>query len=173
MSDLYIHFSMCSHKYKVMIKDWSILHALTFWMHVHQATPLQRHLHSIHFQWSTHVLAHLASSRATMLANAFSTPTNITEFGRISSCCICWNNSIAFHLYLHFTCPNIMAVQVTTFWDGILLNTLQATSQGCHILHTCPPSCTPTKTSDSQPVWMICSMNKRTHLQELLNQHIH
>ncbi len=69
---------------------------LTFWMHVHQATPLQRHLHPIHFQWSTHVLAHLPSSRATMLAHAFSTPTNITEFGRISYCCICWNNSIAF-----------------------------------------------------------------------------
>jgi len=105
LSDLYIHFSMCNHKYKVMIKDWSILHALTFWMHVHQATPLQRHLHSIHFQWSTHVLAHLASSRATMLANAFSTPTNITEFGHISSCCICWNNSIAFHLCLHSHVP--------------------------------------------------------------------
>jgi hypothetical protein len=100
-------------------------------MHVHQATPLQRHLHPIHFQWPTHVLAHLPSSRATMLlAHAFSTPTNITEFGHISSCCICWNNSIAFHDCLHFTCPNILAVQVTTFGNGILLNTLQATSQG-------------------------------------------
>jgi hypothetical protein len=34
------------------------------------------------------------------------------------------NSSSAFCPSPHFTCPNIMAIQVTTFQDGILFNTI-------------------------------------------------
>ncbi len=58
---------------------------------------------------------HLPSSSATTLAYAFSTPTRVTEFGCTPSCCIFWNTYSAFCPCPHFTSPNIMAVQLTTF----------------------------------------------------------
>ncbi len=56
---------------------------------------------------------HLPSSSAITLAYAFSTPTKVTEF---PSCCIFWNTYSAFCPCPHFTSPNIMAVQLTTFF---------------------------------------------------------
>jgi hypothetical protein len=56
-------------------------------------------------------------------------PIKVIEIGS-TPCCICWNSSSSF--CPQFTCPNIMAVQVVTFWDGILLNTLQASSMLPH-----------------------------------------
>ncbi len=45
------------------------------------------------------------------------------------------NNLNAFYHSLHCICPNIMVVQVTTYWDGILLNTLQASSMLPHFAY--------------------------------------
>jgi hypothetical protein len=71
---------------------------------------------------------HLPSSVTTTLAHAFSTHTKVTGLGHTPSCCICQNSSSTFCPSPHFTCPNIMAFQVITFQNGILLNTLQASS---------------------------------------------
>ncbi len=49
-----------------------------------------------------------------------------------------------------------MVVQVTIFQDGILLNTLQASSRLPHFAYL-STKLFPTKTSDSQPLWMSCS----------------
>ncbi len=76
--------------------------------------------------WMICSWAHLHTSRATMLAHAFSIPTKVTRFGRAPSCCICQNSSSVFCHCPHFTCPYIMVVQVTTSWDDIFLNALQA-----------------------------------------------
>jgi hypothetical protein len=46
----------------------------------------------------------------------------VTKFGHIIFCCTCWNSFIAFCPCLRFICHNIMAIHITTFWDGILLN---------------------------------------------------
>ncbi len=99
--------------------------------------------------------AHLPSLSATMLAHAFNSPTKVTELGCTPSCCICQNSSIASCPWLHFTCPNTMAVQVTISWDEIFLNTLQAFSMLPHFAYM-PMKLLPTETSDSQPLWMSC-----------------
>jgi hypothetical protein len=68
-------------------------------------------------------------------------------------CCICQHSSSAFWACPHFTYPNIIAFQVPTSWDGILLNILSILH--AHIWHT---GLHPTKTSPSEPLWwMICS----------------
>jgi hypothetical protein len=50
----------------------------------------------------------------------------VIKFGCTPSCSICLNSCNAFCPCPHCTCPNIMAIHVTTFQDGILLKTLQA-----------------------------------------------
>jgi hypothetical protein len=52
--------------------------------------------------------------------------------------------------------PPSMAFQVTIFWDGILLHTLQASSRLPHFAYM-SMKLLPTKTSESYPLWMICS----------------
>jgi hypothetical protein len=49
-----------------------------------------------------------------------------------------------------------MAVQVTTSWDDILLNTLQASSMLPHFAYMLT-RLQPTMTSESNPLSMICS----------------
>ncbi len=78
---------------------------------------------------------HLPSSRATILAHAFSTPKKARESGCTLSFCICWNSSSTFCPCLDFTCANIMAFQVTTSQDGILSNTLQDSSMLPHFAY--------------------------------------
>jgi hypothetical protein len=85
-----------------------------------------------------------------------STPTKVTEFGCTPSCCICQNSSSAFCPCPHFTCPNTMALQVTTSQDGILWNTFQASSMPPHFAYMSTKQL-PTKTSDSKPLWTICT----------------
>ncbi len=51
--------------------------------------------------------------------------------------------------------PPSMAFQVTTPRDGILLNTLQASSMLPHFAYM-STKLLPTKTSDSKPLWMSC-----------------
>ncbi len=79
------------------------------------------------------------SSSATRLAQAFSSPTKGREFSRTSSCCICQHISSDVCPFPHFRYPNIIMFQVITSRDGILLNTLHASSM-LHILHTCQPN---------------------------------
>jgi hypothetical protein len=90
------------------------------------------------------------------LVHAFSIPRKVAKSGCTPSCCICQNSSSAFCPYLSFTCPNIMAFQVTTSQDGILSNTLQASSILPHFAYM-SSKLVPTKTSDSHPLWMIYS----------------
>jgi hypothetical protein len=60
-------------------------------------------------------------------------PTKVIEFGCTPSCCICQNSSSIFYPCLHCTCPNIMAVQVITFENGmVLLNVFQTYSMLPH-----------------------------------------
>jgi len=66
------------------------------------------------------------------------------------------NRSSAFCPCPHFMCPNIMASQVTTFHDGLLVNTCQAASMLPHFAYM-STKLFPTKTSDSKPLWMSCS----------------
>jgi hypothetical protein len=70
-----------------------------------------------------------------MLAHAFNTPTKVTRFGSKPSCCTCQNSSSAFRPWPYFTCANTMTFQVTTSQDGILLNTLQASSMLPHFAY--------------------------------------
>ncbi len=112
-----------------MASGWtlsSILHAPTFCIHVHQSilhndvrltTTLNDLLMSTPGLLKGHYMVH-----------AFSTATKLTEVGHTLSCCISWNRSSAFCPCPHFTCSNIIVFQVTTFQDGILLNTCQAAS---------------------------------------------
>jgi hypothetical protein len=109
----------------------SFLNAPTLCIHVNQATTCAKTSDSKSL-WTTCWWTYMRFSIATMVAHAFSTPTKVTEFGHTPSCCICWNRFSAFCSWSHFTCPNIMAVQVSTFRDGILLNTLQACSMLPH-----------------------------------------
>ncbi len=77
-----------------------------------------------------------SSLSVTMLAHAFNTPIKVTTFGYTSLYCIRWNNSNAFYPSPHFTCPHIiMAIQVTTFWNGILLSTIQVSSMFPHFAY--------------------------------------
>jgi hypothetical protein len=48
-----------------------------------------------------------------------------------------------------------MVLQVTTTWDGILLNTPQASSRLPHFAYM-STKLFPTKISDLQPLWMSC-----------------
>ncbi len=108
-----------------------------------------------HPLWTISSWTHLPSSIATMLAHAFSTPTKVTAFGRTPSCCICWNSFSAFCPWPHLTCLNIMVVQVTTSWYGILSCTLRASFMLLHLAYMWT-KLYPRKTSTSQPLWIIC-----------------
>ncbi len=145
----------------------SFLNAPTLCIHVNQATAHAKTSDSKSL-WMTCWWTYLLFSIATMVAHAFSTPTKVTEFGHTPSCCICWNSSSAFCPWSNFTCPNIMAVKVSTFRDGILLNTLQACSMLPHFAYMSKQA-TPRKTSDLQPVWISC-LEQACHLQVFLNQ---
>jgi len=90
------------------------------------------------------------SSSITTLAHAFSTLTKVTGSSHTSSCCICWNSCSAFWPCPHFRCPKIMAFQLNTSLDGILLNSLQASLMLPHFAYL-STKLLPTKTSDSQP----------------------
>ncbi len=105
--------------------------------------------------WTISSWTHLPSSSATMLAHAFSTPTKVTAFGHTPSCCICWNSSSAFCPWPHLTCLNIMVVQVTTSWHGILSYTLRASFMLLHLAYMWT-KLYPRKTPASQPLWIIC-----------------
>jgi len=109
-----------------------------------------------HPLWMICSWAHLPSSSATKLAHAFTTPTKVTESGFTPSCCICENSSSAFCPCAHFPCHNIMAFQVTPSRDGILFNTLWASSIMPHLAYI-STRLHPTKASPSQPLWIICS----------------
>jgi hypothetical protein len=96
----------------------------------------------------------LPSSSATRLAHA----TKVTELGCTPSCCFCQAISSVFCPWLHFTCPNIKAVEVTTSRDGILLNTLWASSMLPHLAYM-STRLHPTKTWPSHPLWIYLSMS--------------
>jgi hypothetical protein len=83
--------------------------------------------------------AHLASSSATTLAHAFSTPRKATTTGNAPSSYICWNISNGFLLRPHLTCPNIMLVQATTSCECILSNTHNAPSMFLHLAYMSTP----------------------------------
>jgi hypothetical protein len=121
----------------------------TFCIHGNQINPNKKS-HSQPF-WMFYTWTHLPFSNTTMSAHAFSSPKKIIEFGCIPSCCICPNSSITSYPCPHFTCPNIMVVELTTFWKGISW-TFSKHSLGSHILHTCPPSYS---LSNLQPLLMI------------------
>jgi len=91
--------------------------------------------------WTMWWWTHMPSSSAIMLAHAFSTPRKVTEAGCTPSSCISQNSSSAFCPCSYFTCPNIMVLQVTTSWDGILLNTLGASSMLPHFPYWQPSYC--------------------------------
>ncbi len=132
----------------------SVFKAPTFCIHVHQATPTKTsNLEPLWMTWSWTLLP---SSSAPMLTHAFQTPIKVIESGCTPSCCMCQNSSSAFCSCPHFTFPNIMAFQVTTFWNGILLNTFCASSMLPHFGHMSNKVLL-TKTLDSQPSWMRCS----------------
>ncbi len=78
--------------------------------------------------WTICWWIHLPSSRASWLAQAFRSPTNVTGSGCTLSCCICSKSSNVLCPCPHFTCLVIRAVQETTVHDGILLNTFCASS---------------------------------------------
>jgi hypothetical protein len=62
-----------------------------------------------------------------------------------------------------------MVLQVTTSWDGILLNTLQP-FQCSHISHTCRPSyCTQRHHTHNHFEWAVDE--QASHLGVLLNRH--
>jgi len=79
-------------------------------------------------------------------------PTKVIESGNTPSYCICPNSSSAFYPCPHFTCPNIMVLQVTTSQNSILLKTVQTSSRLPHLAYT---KLLPTKTSASKPLWMM------------------
>ncbi len=107
--------------------------------------------------WTICSWTHLPSSSTTTLAHAFSTPTKVAELGHTGSCCCCQHSCSVFWPCQHFPYPNIMLFQVITSWDGILLNTLQASSMLPHFAYM-SIKLVPTKTSDLQPlIWMSCS----------------
>ncbi len=88
------------------------------------------------------------------LAHAFSIPTKLREFCCTLSCYIYQNSFSAFCPSLQFKCPDIMPVQETTSSDGILSDTLQASSMLPHFAHRSSKLLL-TKTSNSQPLQMI------------------
>ncbi len=118
----------------------------------------------------------LPSSSAIKLAHAFGTPTNVTEFGCTPCCCIHQYSSSAFCPCPYFTCPNIMVLQVTTSRDGILLNTLQASSRLPHFAYMS------TKLLPYKDIWLqttlkdlvmyICALFKCNHTGTFI-QHPH
>ncbi len=125
---------------------------------LHTCQPIyspQRHSSPNRFEWWYDDEYTCPLPSAITLSYAFSIPTKVTEFGHTPSCCICRNSSSAFCLAYIFTCPNIMVLQVTTTWDGILLNTPQASSRLPHFAYM-STKLFPTKISDLQPLWMSC-----------------
>ncbi len=110
--------------------------------------------------WMICSWTHLPSSIATMLAQVLSTPTKVAEFGCTDSCCICWNSCSAFGPCQHFymsQCHGDSSDHES--WDGILLNTLQASLP--HFAYMSIKLLPLKKTSVSQPLGIICSW---THL---------
>ncbi len=130
-----------------------LINAPTFCIHVHQVTPTKTS--DSQPLWMIWSWTPLPSSRANYAGTCIQHPHKSNR---------AWVHT--FLLYLlqlfqcllpcpHCTCPNIMVIQVTTFQDGILLNTLKAPKMlpnfaymSTKLLHT--------KTSDSQPLWMSC-----------------
>ncbi len=124
---------------------WNTFQASSMLLHVaHMSTKIfpTKTSNSQPF-WMSFSSANLPSSRATMLAHAFSTPTKVTEFGHphfpvafvevvplpsalalISYVPISWQSK-----WPHF--------EMATCW------TLSKHPQGSHILHTCQPSYSP------------------------------
>jgi hypothetical protein len=102
----------------------------------------------------------LPSSRAITLAHAFNTPTKVAKFD-YTPCCISQNKLNAFCPWLHCICPNIMVVQVTTSWDGILLNILQPSSMLPHFAYI-STKLFPTNISSRPPSndWNSCKTPK-------------
>ncbi len=68
-------------------------------------------------------------------------------------CMLCnnQNNSDASCPWPHFKCPNIIAFQVTTSYDGILLDSLPASLRLPHFAYR-STELFPTKTWDPQPL---------------------
>ncbi len=91
-----------------------------------------------------HFMSPLAFSSATMLAHTFNTLTKVIEFRCTCSYCRCLNSSKAFFPCPHFTCPNVISIQVTTFRDAFCwkFSKCPLCSQA---LHTCQPSYSPQK----------------------------
>ncbi len=99
---------------------------------------------------------HLPSSSATMLAQAFRSPTKVTGHGFTPACCISGYNSNAFCPCPHFTYPRFMAFQATTSQMGIMLNTLKASSRLPHLVNILMRALL-TPTSELEPLQTICS----------------
>ncbi len=129
----------------------TILNALAFCIHVNQATP------HIDIKLQTILNDLLMNMHALFKRNHTSTCIQHPpqKWQSPTAHLLVANNSYAFWPWLHFTCPNTMVIQVMIFQDGILLNTLQASSMLPHfaymltkLLHK--------KTSISKPLWTIC-----------------
>ncbi len=125
----------------------SILRAATFCIHANQAIAPQRHLTPNHFEFfgdehicslwvQPHCHKHLAWPKGSRVW------LHISWW-------IHWNSSSAFYTSCISHIP-IMAVQVTTFHDGILLNNL-------HFAYMSTSKLIPAMISQLPPIWMICS----------------
>ncbi len=116
----------------------SILHAPTFCIHVNQSTPhkdIQIPSNMNNLLMSTSSLFKCKNTGTLCIQHSHKG----NRFGCTPSWFICQNSSSNLCPCPHFRYPNIMVVHVTTSQDGILLNTLQASSMCSHILNTCQP----------------------------------
>ncbi len=84
------------------------------------------------------------------------TKTKVRSSGSMSSLHICLKCSRALLPCPCIANPASMAFQDTKFFDGILLNTLQASSMLPHFAYMVT-RLLPTTLSDSQLLWIICS----------------
>ncbi len=114
----------------------------------------QKYLNPIHFDWSPHEPTCPLSVQ--LCWHMHSALPKVTESSCTPSCCIHGNSSSALWPCPHFTCPNIMVFQVTISCDGILLDTLPASSVHPHFAYM-STKLVPTKRSESHPLQMICS----------------
>ncbi len=87
-------------------------------------------------------------------------------------CMLCnnQNSSDASCPWPHFKCPNIIAFQVTTSYDGILLDNLPASFRLPHFAYR-STELFPTKTWDLQPLWEICSWTHRPSSSATMRVH--
>jgi len=102
--------------------------------------------------WSITVYAFI---HQTCMATSWQKAKKATSFCCTPShiCSKCLRASLPCPCMAH---PPSMAFQVTTSWDAILLITLQASSMLPHFAYMSTKLFS-TMTSDSQPLWMICS----------------